>query len=212
MVYIRTYKNLSGTRFGRWTVLSEAEPDMHNGRRLRRWLCKCDCGTVRSVKEQSLKSGVSQSCGCYHSDIMHDVGRCNITHGMTDTRLYRIYKHMLNRCYNKNDIRFDKYGARGISVCKEWQTFEAFAEWALENGYHDDLTIDRIDVNGDYTPDNCKWSTNYEQAINKTSTHYVEFRGEKKSIAEWARELNMPYKRLHKRIQNGWPPERAFFT
>lgn len=131
---------------------------------------------------------------------------------MTDTRLYRIYRHMLGRCNNKNDIRYDFYGGRGISVCEEWSSFEAFSEWALANGYRDDLSIDRIDVNGNYSPTNCRWSTPDEQANNKTSTHYVEYRGETKSIAEWAAEYDIPYKKLHKRIQNGWDIERALFT
>jgi len=198
--------------FGRWTVICEDEPRMYKGRRLRRWVCRCECGTERSVSEHCLKLGQSKSCGCYHSDIMRDVSKCNITHGMADTRLYRIYKHMVCRCTNQNDIRYSKYGARGISICEEWDTFEKFAEWALNNGYNENLSIDRIDVNLGYTPDNCKWSTPFEQAVNKTNTHYVEFRGERKSIAEWAKEYGMPYKRLHKRIQSGWDPERALLT
>lgn len=211
-IYIKTYEDLSGARFGRWTVLYEADPDYRNGRRLRRWYCRCDCGAERSVNERLLKNGSSKSCGCYHSDVMREVGKCNITHGMTDTRLYRIYRHMIGRCYNEHDIRYPYYGARGITVCAEWSKFDNFAKWALENGYNDELSIDRIDVNGNYTPDNCKWSTVQEQSLNKTNTHYIEFNGVKKSIAEWAREYGMPYKRLHKRIRDGWSPERALLT
>ena len=207
------YKDLSGETFGRWTVISEAEPKFEKGnRRIRRWNCKCDCGTQRAVLESSLKKGISKSCGCYHSDIMRDVGRMGTTHGMSDTRLYRIYKHMRNRCYNPNDIRYDRYGGRGITLADEWQNFENFAKWSYDNGYSDDLSIDRIDLDGDYSPDNCRWANKYEQANNKSNNQNHTFNGETHTIAEWARIVDMPYKKLWKRFYMGWSAERALTT
>ena len=143
---------------------------------------------------------------------MHDVGKKHFTHGMTDSRLYRIYKHMLNRCNNPNDIRYTQYGGRGISICDEWNTFEKFATWANNNGYQDTLSIDRIDVNKDYSPENCRWSTPYEQSCNKTNTRLVTFGGKTQCIAEWAKELNMPYKKLWRRFNLGWDVKRALTT
>lgn len=203
-------ENLIGKRFGRWTVIGEAEPHVTpKGFKRTFWHCKCDCGTERDVSGCSLRNGDSKSCGCYHSDIMHDVGKVNKTHDMSNTRLYRIYKHMLCRCYNANDNRYDNYGGRGIKVCDEWQTFEAFAKWANENGYSDDLSIDRIDVNQDYKPSNCRWADVKTQNNNKTSCRYYTINGETHNIAEWASIYDVPYKRVWKRLKYGWDIERA---
>jgi len=209
---MKSYEDYSGSRFGRWTVIEEAEPKMYNGRRLRMWKCVCDCGTIRNVKEQSLKSGKSKSCGCYHSDIMHEVGKVNTTHGQADTRLYRIYKHMIRRCTDENDLRYEIYGGRGITICSDWDSFENFAKWAAESGYSDELSIDRIDVNGNYSPDNCRWATPHQQSVNRRTTKFYEYNGKCMCIAEWAKEYNIPYKKLHKRLYSGWSIERALTT
>ena len=208
----KKYADLTGMQFGRWTVMSEDEPVFYGNTRVRYWKCQCECGTVRRVKEESLKSGKSNSCGCYHSDVMRGSWKWKTTHGQTDTRLYRIYRHMINRCTNPNDVRYDKYGGRGISVCDEWSTFEGFYKWAVGAGYRDDLSIDRIDNDKGYCPDNCRWATNDIQANNKSNVIMLEYGGKKQSIAAWANELGMPYKKLHKRIYNGWDVERALFT
>lgn len=207
------YADLSGSKFGRWTVIDEAEPKIVTGnRRIRHWNCVCECGNRRVVKEASLKKGVSKSCGCYHSDIMRNVGKQHITHGMSSTRLYAIYKHMLNRCYNKNDIRYNHYGGKGISVVEEWHNFETFMKWALSHGYTDKLSIDRIDVDKDYSPDNCRWTDAVTQANNKSVNRNITFDDETHTIAEWARIKNMPYKKLWKRFNLGWSVERALTT
>lgn len=205
-------ENLIGKKFGRWTVIDYAPPDIYSGKRHLRWLCRCDCGTVRSVKAQSLKRGASKSCGCYHSELMETVGKVNKTHGMSETRLYRIYKHMRTRCYNPNDIRYSNYGGKGVTICDEWSKFEPFAEWALSHGYDDALSIDRIDVNGDYSPENCRWVSNREQANNRTSNKNYTFNGETHNIAEWADIYSMNYKKLYKRLHVGWDIERALTT
>lgn len=206
--------SLLGQHFGRWLVVDYAEPRlMSNGRHRRRWLCRCSCGTVRAVDEPSLTNGRSKSCGCYHSDIMHEVGRdAKITHGMSYTRLYRIYKHMLNRCNNPNDIDYENYGGRGIGVDESWEKFETFVEWAYSNGYDDSLSIDRIDVNRGYSPDNCRWADATTQANNKTNSRLYTYNGETRTIGEWAAIYNIPYKRLWRRFERGWSVEKALLT
>lgn len=210
---MREQRNLEGIRFGRWTVISKAEPKFdYRGRRLSAWNCKCDCGSERVVTEHSLITNSSKSCGCLRVDVAQKMGVANVTHGMSDTRLYRIYKHMHRRCEDPKDIRYDHYGGRGIRVCGEWSTFEVFSDWALSNGYNDSLSIDRIDLNGNYSPDNCRWATVQEQALNKTNARMIEYNGRAQSIAEWAAEIGMPYKKLWKRIKSGWSPEKALTT
>lgn len=208
------YKNLISQKFGLWTVIDYAGSRKNSeNKNVRYWKCKCDCGTVRDVLEQSLKQGLSKSCGCVRSMKIAEVGRTmGVKHGMTNTRLYRIYKHMRNRCYREKDIRYPEYGGRGITVCDEWMYFEPFAEWALSNGYSDSLTLDRIDVNGNYSPDNCRWADIITQASNKRNVKIYEYNNEKHTIAEWARIYDMNYKKLWKRLTNGWDIEKALTT
>ena len=203
-----------GDKIGRWTVIEEADPVPCGGRNIRMWLCKCECGTIRVVREPSLKTEVSKSCGCLHSEIMKDVGKIHTTHGMSNSRLYAIYKHMRNRCYNKNDNRYYCYGAKGITICDEWlNSFETFMEWSMNNGYTDGLSIDRIDCSKMYCPDNCRWVDINVQANNKSTNRVYEYNDEKHTIAEWARIYNMNYKKLWKRlVAFGWDVERALTT
>ena len=116
---------------------------------------------------------------------------------------------MKNRCNSPNSHAYDRYGGRGISVCEEWNSFDPFYEWAMEYGYTDSLTIDRVDVNGDYTPTNCRWSTYIEQNNNKRNTHYLEWNGEKYSVQEWSRITGIPRTTINNRIRRGWPTERV---
>lgn len=212
----RERRNLVGQKFGRWTVLEPSESKIYDGKEHYYWLCECECGTIRSVKEASLVAGTSQSCGCLHSEKMKTVGKYHTTHGLTDTKIYRAYKHMINRCYRENDKSYDNYGGRGITVCDEWRnSFEAFAAWAFANGFDQnasgtECTLDRIDVNGNYCPDNCRWVDVKAQANNRRSNKNYTFNGETHTIAEWAEKVGLPYKCLHKRLEIfGWGIERA---
>ena len=129
------------------------------------------------------------------------------THGMRSTRLYNIWSQMTQRCKNQKLDCYNRYGGRGISVCDEWKNFEVFAEWALKNGYNETLSIDRINVNGNYEPNNCKWSTNFEQARNTRRNRFLSIKGESKTVAEWAEIGGIPYKTLQRRIDTGCKEE-----
>lgn len=174
------------------------------------WRCKCDCGNFKNVDGKHLRSGATKSCGCILKEMMSEK---KTTHGLSSSRLYRIWSAMVNRCKNENTPCYCRYGGRGISVCEEWKVFESFAKWAFSAGY--DLnssyqTIDRIDVNKGYCPDNCRWATLQEQANNTRSNHCLEFNGEIHSMADWARISGIPYTTLRNRINVlRWPVERA---
>lgn len=130
----------------------------------RRFICKCQCGNVKTMNTTQVVNGVIKSCGCMHDKLLS-------THGLSNTRLYRILNGMKYRCYDEKSHAYDSYGGRGISICDEWLDSENglrnFIEWALTHGYSDDLSIDRIDVNGNYEPNNCRWADQFVQANNK---------------------------------------------
>lgn len=133
------------------------------------------------------------------------------THNLSYSRLYRILGCIKQRCYNKKHIAYKNYGGRGITVCDEWKNdFMSFYNWAINNGYNDNLTIDRIDNNGNYQPDNCKWSTDIEQSNNKRTNHYLEIGGERKTLIQWSREKNIPYDCLISRLRRGVPNDKIF--
>lgn len=196
--------DLTGQRFGRLLVLKRHGANDGNGKPM--WLCKCNCGAEIAVSGWSLKSGNTKSCGCLKLE--HP---SRLSHGAWGTRLYRIYKNMKRRCSDVNAPEYKHYGGRGITVCDEWMnSFEAFRDWALANGYHDtcnraEYTIDRIDVNGNYEPSNCRWASQTVQMRNTRRTRYATCDGVTKSIGEWAEELSMPYNTVYdKARRNNW--------
>ena len=153
--------DLTGKRFGRLTVLTKHG---HAGSYVT-WLCVCDCGSEIVVRGTSLRRGITKSCGCLKKEIL--IQR-NSIHQLCGTRLHNIWWNMRGRCYNANHPRFKDYGGRGITICDEWlKDFKSFYDWAVSNGYRDDLTIDRIDNDSGYSPDNCRWATYHEQRINQ---------------------------------------------
>lgn len=185
-------EDLTGKRFNKLVVLYRDE----NGKGGKsRWRCLCDCGTETTVSGTNLKTGAVKSCGCLRH-MKHD------THHLSNTRLYRIWHMMKNRCYLKNHHAYSDYGARGITVCAEWKdNFEAFYTWAISNGYSENLTIDRIDNNGSYSPTNCRWATRKEQVNNRRSCVLITYNGETKNLMQWCELLNLPYKLIHQRMR-----------
>ena len=201
------FEDLTGQRFGRWTVIKQAE---RNKQQQICWLCKCDCGNESSVTTSSLKSGNSKSCGCLKTE--KTIQR-SITHGLKNTRLYYIWKGMKERCYNQNRKKYLDYGGRGIKVCDEWKNNPvSFYNWSINNGYSDDLTIDRINVNGNYEPSNCRWVTNIEQANNRRNSHFLTYKNETHTLSEWSRIVGICRGTLFARLKQGWSVEKTLST
>lgn len=188
-------ENLVGRKFGKYTVIAET-----NKRCPTKFVCKCECGKIVEVRSGDLKNGHSNGCN-----------KCSqITHGMSGTRIYKIWKDMKSRCFNKNMKSFVHYGERGITVCGEWkESFINFKEWAFENGYKEDLTIDRIDVNGNYEPNNCRWATTSLQNSNKRRKQY-EIGGVVKTFPQWCEYADLSYNLVYQRVHTvGETLERA---
>lgn len=204
---------LFGKTFGRLTVVKRCENYVSpKGTTRTNWLCECSCGNKIKVTADKLKSGNTQSCGCLRNE--KTIQR-SYKHGERHSRLYGIYYAMLNRCNNKNSVNYMNYGGRGITVCREWQGengFVNFAEWSLSNGYSDELSIDRRDVNGNYEPDNCKWSTKYEQMNNTTRNKFVTIDNETHTISEWSRISGVNSSTIYYRLKRGIPANEAVFT
>lgn len=202
------HKDLTGKRFGRWTVIERVYGYQNDSMRPRvRYLCKCDCGTEKIVLAESISRGLSKSCGCLTKEVC---SKSNRTHGESKTRLYRVWNAMKNRCYNKNTIHYEDYGGRGISVCKDWmESYESFRDWAICNGYKDGLSIDRINNDRNYEPENCRWIDCVGQANNRRSNRLYTYNGETHNIMEWSKIYGIPYKLLHGRLRSGWDIERA---
>ena len=191
----RKTEDLTGKKFGRLTVIGR-DGTYPSGNI--RWLCQCDCGGLTHATGHLLKSGTVKGCKCVSSERMK---RLNTKHGGFGTRLYETWRNLNRRCYNENHKAYPLYGGRGITVCDEWREFEPFRDWALANGYAEDLTIDRIDVNGNYEPSNCRWATMKEQSNNKRNSHYIEYNGEKHTISEWADIYGVDQVKLWARLQ-----------
>ena len=201
--------DLTGQKFGRLTVIERAEnaKDRHS-----QWLCRCDCGKTLIVRGKSIRSGDTKSCGCYSRNLT--IQR-NYKHGHSKKdRIYNIWNAMKKRCYYKKDKCYKDYGERGISVCKEWlHDFQTFYNWAMANGYKEDLSLDRINVNGNYEPSNCRWATNKEQANNTRRNRTITYQGKIQTIKQWANEININYHTLYSRIYTShWDIEKALTT
>lgn len=191
--------DITGKKFNRLTAI---RPDGKYKSGNIKWLCRCECGNYVHATSYALIHEKAKSCGCYASDRMV---KYNTKHGGFGTRLYEIWRQMHRRCYGKNTKAYKDYGGRGITVCKEWREFESFEKWALFGGYQNDLTIDRIDVNGNYCPENCRWATVKEQSNNRRSCHFVKFNGETHTISEWADIYKVDQRKLYDRLSRyGW--------
>lgn len=202
--------DITGQRYGRLVALHFQEHRYTiSGVPKRYWKCKCDCGNECVVDIASLRSGSSKSCGCLK--IESDKTKHNhITHGQSKTRLYKIWIDMKRRCNDEWRRAYKYYGGKGITYCPEWEHFESFYEWSMSNGYNENLSIDRIDSNGNYEPSNCRWVDSFVQANNTTRNHKITFNGKTQTLSEWAKEYNISYYLLQDRINDlHWSIEDA---
>jgi hypothetical protein len=192
--------NLKGLRFGRLVVIKE---DLNKTTCNRKWICQCDCGETVSVLGGSLKNGRTASCTCLNKEI-------NTKHGLAGTSIYNIWGKMMERCYIETSKSYKYYGARGISVCKEWHDVTTFAR---DMGFPPEgLTIDRKDVNGNYCPDNCRWADDFTQQNNRSNNVFIEYNDINLTIAQWARLTDMSFAKLHSRLFKwNYPIEQALF-
>lgn len=198
--------DLTGQRFGRLTAISRSDKDYitpSTGKHHSLWICQCDCGNITTVSIGQLRSGGTKSCGCLQRQRSAEA---HTKHGFRFERLHGVWSNMKNRCNNKNCIEYPTYGGRGITVCAEWNEYPAFRAWALEHGYDETLprceqTLDRIDVNKGYSPDNCRWANMSEQANNKTDTVYFDYNGRKCTISEISELTSLSYNYLYYRLR-----------
>jgi hypothetical protein len=191
----RSGVDLTGIKFGKLLVIEKS--NKRNKYKDVLWLCKCDCGKNKLCTTGALQHGGNTSCGC-------TIG--GKTHGDWNLRIRRIWVNMIARCNKPNSTSWHNYGAKGITVCVEWNEYSAFKLWAYSNGYADHLTLDRYpNKNGNYSPDNCRWATYKQQANNKSSNRIIRFNGELKTLSEWADIYNINQQRVRERLSLGWP-------
>ena len=193
--------DLTGKTFARWTVIAEAGRCKFNKVL---WMARCECGQIRSVVGSNLKNGASRSCGCLREETSGAR-----THGRSKSAMYQSYATMISRCHNPKFPKYQSYGARGIVVCKRWR--EDFAAFLSDMGERPTgKTLDRIDNDGNYEPNNCRWATAEEQQANKRNTVRIMHCGRTLSLAEWSRETGIEYGTIRQRIYRyGWDVSRA---
>lgn len=194
-------RDITGYKYNRLTAVKFSHSDKNYNQY---WVFRCDCGNEIIARKSFVISGHSKSCGCLQKEIAkNEVVKHSVTHNESKTRLYRIWKLMHARCKDKS-VKY--YGAKGIEVCPEWSDYTVFKKWAIEDGYKENLTIDRIDYNGNYEPNNCRWATYKEQAQNTSRNHFITHNSETKCIAEWCRELNIKVSTFCQRMRKGLNP------
>ncbi len=201
----KAFQDLSGMKFNSLTAIAYA--GNRGGATL--WRCRCDCGGESLVKAFKLKSGSIKTCGCGRRSYMTNENAEPETHRQSGTDVYNIWANMRRRCYDQSCDAYRYYGARGVAVCDEWRN--SFSAFIADVGPRPskDHSLDRIDVNGSYCPDNCRWATKRQQQRNKSDNRLIEFRGESKCLAEWAEIGGLPYGTLFDRLRRGMTMERA---
>lgn len=201
--------DLTGQTFDKLTVVERVKSSNKNAK----WRCDCECGKTVEVFGIDLKSKKTRSCGCIHSE---QLAQRNHKHGLAHDRLNNILRAMKQRCYNPKAKFYCNYGGRGIKICPEWldkeNGLENFYNWAIANGYKDNLTIDRIDNNGNYEPSNCRWATPKEQGNNTRANHLITYNGKTQTLTQWANEKRVKRCTLQMRLKRGWTIEKTLNT
>jgi hypothetical protein len=204
-------EDITGKKFGHLTTIKYIKNNKH-GRAI--WLFECDCEnkTKKELAIADIKYAGTQSCGCLHKKRAKE---CNTKHGLSNNRIYDIWLHMKQRCYDKNYPKYKDWGGRGIKICNEWleeDGFKRFYEWSIKNGYQDNLTINRKNNDKDYTQTNCNWATRIEQANNRRNNHKIFYKGKMQTLAQWEKEYGLREKLLYERLSYGWSTEEALTT
>jgi len=190
--------DITGQKFGRLTAIKR-EGSNSDGKAL--WLCKCDCGNKVIVVGKSIRNGHTKSCGCLSVDRTRSMGKSNLKHGDSKSRLYNVWRGILKRCNNPNNHAYENYGGRGIKICEQWEhSYEKFMKWSFENGYEEGLSIDRIDNDGNYEPSNCRWVTASEQSRNKRDNVLITYKGKTYCMTDWAKIIGINVDTLWRRI------------
>lgn len=197
--------DITGNKYGKLKVISLY--DDGKGRDAK-FECLCDCGNKKVAYGKDLKTGKTKSCGCIKKEYIPK----NKTHGMSKNRIYKIWAGIHQRCENENNPKYPIYGGRGIKVCDDWKEFTPFMEWALNNGYIENLTIERKNVNGNYEPLNCIWVDLKQQANNTRKTVFLTYKGETKPASEWSKITGIPQDTITSRKRRGWSDERNIET
>lgn len=197
----RTLENYIGKKINKLTIFDVDRTTHSHGY----FICKCDCGNMVSAMGYSVIAGRIKSCGCLHDTFA-------VKHKGAGTKLYGVWRAMKQRCANPKNPSYKSYGGRGIKVCAEWEEFNPFKDWALNNGYEEGLSIERIDNNRGYSPENCRWATFVEQQRNTQKTHWVHYNGKKISLCEICERNGIPIRTYWARIYSGWDEEKAFTT
>lgn len=181
--------DLANQRFGRLLVIRKSDDEIQKKSSSIMWHCVCDCKKEKDVRSSDLLNGRTQSCGCLHKEIIS-------THKLPQDRLYKVWIDMRSRCNNPKIKCYKNYGGRGIKICSEWDKYENFEKWSKNNGYSETLTIDRIDVNGNYEPNNCRWLTKKEQENNRRNNIFDYYNGQKTTLSQLAEILNIRFARV----------------
>lgn len=198
--------DLTNRRFNRLTALERV---LNQGKKVV-WKCKCDCGNITYVSTSNLTCNRTKSCGCLKDEKL--IQR-STTHNQRHTKLYEVWKTMKQRCFNPNNSSYKNYGGRGIIVCDNWKnSFQSFYDWSIQNGYKTNLSIDRINNNKDYCPENCRWADRQTQSNNTRTNHYITCNNETKTLADWVRSSNLKYGCVFNRIKKGWSIDKALNT
>lgn len=193
---MRYCDDVSGKKYGRLTAIRKAGiKEYKSGKKRVVWECKCECGNTIFTTAYLLEKGKTRSCGCYHKEIASKVHK---KHGESNSPLYCVWKQLRYRCERQSHKQYKNYGGRGIKVCESWSnSFASFRDWAMSNGYRRGLSIDRIDVDGNYEPSNCRWITMKDQQNNRRNNHRVTYKENTYTISELAVEICVPYNTLY---------------